>query len=77
MSATRTFRAVVDRIEGSVAVVAPDEAAAKPFDLPLAMLPPVREGAVLTFTVAEDPDATAARARDVAGLIDQLQKRRR
>jgi hypothetical protein len=77
MSATRTFRAVVDRIEGAVAVLVPNGGASQPFELPLALLPPVQEGAVLAFTVADDPAATAARAREVADLIAELQKKNR
>jgi hypothetical protein len=72
MAAPRTFEATVDRIEGDVAVLLPEGAGARPFDLPLALLPPVREGLVLRVTIEPDDGATTDRAAAVKALAGAL-----
>ena len=67
----RSFRATVDRIEGATAVLLPVAAGAaqRPFELPLELLPAVREGLTLAFTVEPDEHATA----ELAGAVKRLQ----
>jgi len=72
MAAPRSFEATVDRVEGEVAVLLPAGAGARAFDLPLALLPPVREGLVLRVTVEPDEAATAARVAAVKALASAL-----
>jgi hypothetical protein len=72
------LRAVVDRIEGAVAVLLVGER--ETLQLPVEELPPgTREGAVLTLLLRADPEATcdaleSTRAR-IARLKDLSKKR--
>lgn len=63
--------AVVDRIEGDMAVllVGPDD---HKIDMPLDLLPYVYEGAVLSFEIEKDDDEEAARRAKAKSLLLKL-----
>jgi hypothetical protein len=65
------FRAVVDRIEANVAVllVGPDEIQVS---FPMSCLPTAHEGAILEFTVDEQPHEEQDRRAEVEGLLAKL-----
>jgi hypothetical protein len=69
----RTFSAFLDRREGDMAVLLLGDDQRHTVAVPMAFLPSdVKEGTVLTVTVAVDEDATeSARAR-VSSLLDEL-----
>lgn len=66
--------AVVDRIEGDIAVllVGPDD---HKIDMPVSLLPYVYEGAVLTLTIEHNEDEEAARRAKAKGLLLKLMRR--
>lgn len=66
--------AVVDRIEGDMAVllVGPND---HRVDMPLDLLPYVYEGAVLALTIDKDDDEEAARRAKAKGLLLKLMRK--
>lgn len=65
------FKAVVDRIEEKVAVllVGPEEIQVA---FPMSCLPAVHEGAILDFTIDEQPQDERNRRAEVEGLLAKL-----
>lgn len=72
------MRATIDRIDEGIAVMIPREGDARPFHLPVSLLPPgCREGDIVTVTIEWDEAATAEAKERVAGLIGKLEKKGR
>lgn len=70
------MQAVVDRIEGDLAVLVVRSAEGEVVEMPLRLLPPVREGDVLEICIAKNEQA-AEEARDrVEGLVGKLKRKR-
>jgi hypothetical protein len=64
------FKLVIDRFEGSWAVVEYD---GETFDMPRSLLPAAaKEGDTLTLTLRVDPSDTAERKKKIENLIDDL-----
>lgn len=65
------YTAVVDRIEGDIAVllVGPDD---HKVNMPLDLLPYVYEGAVLALTIDKDDDEERVRRAKAKGLLLKL-----
>ncbi|MDP3486369.1 MAG: DUF3006 domain-containing protein [Bacillota bacterium] len=65
------FRVFVDRIEENVAtlLVGPEEIQV---NFPVSCLPTAYEGAILEFTVDEQPQEERARRAEVEGLLAKL-----
>ncbi len=66
------LKAVVDRIEGDIAVLIPCDDETIRLTLPLSLLPPgTGEGAILSITLdRDDPGTDAARQR----LVDRIER---
>ncbi|MDD1689864.1 MAG: DUF3006 domain-containing protein [Methanoregula sp.] len=72
------MRATIDRIDEGIAVMIPREGDARPFRLPISLLPPgCHEGDLVTVTIERDETATAEAKERVAGLIGRLEKKGR
>lgn len=70
------IRAVVDRIDGGVAVLILCGAAVKTITLPYSLLPEgSKEGDIVSLSIQPDPDATEAEQAQVAATIERLRQR--
>jgi hypothetical protein len=71
------MRAVVDRIEGPVAVLISCDDAMLRFTLPAVLLPEgTREGDVVAISIVQDSEATRAAKDRVSGLAAELAGRK-
>ncbi|MEN6609242.1 MAG: DUF3006 domain-containing protein [Methanoregulaceae archaeon] len=68
------MKVVVDRIENSLTVLVPLEDDSGYFSLPVALLPDVKEGDILDFTITRDTTATQETRDRVTRLISRLQQ---
>jgi hypothetical protein len=67
------MKAVVDRIEGTLAVLISCEDESVRLNLPATLLPPgTREGDIVTLSLERDEEATRAAKERVSGLIKKL-----
>jgi len=67
------MKAMIDRIEGTIAVLISCEDEAVRLNLPAALLPPgTREGDIITLSIERDAEATRAAKERVSGLIGRL-----
>ena len=70
------IRAVVDRIDESVAVLVLCSGAGKTITLPSSLLPyGSKEGDIVSLSVQPDPDAIEAERAQVDATIERLRKR--
>ncbi len=68
--------AVIDRVEGELAVLLMGEEGETRLNVPLALLPEgCREGDILNISIERDPQATSLAKERVTGLMDKLKKR--
>jgi hypothetical protein len=71
------MKAVIDRIEGELAVVLMGENGEFKLNLPLAQLPAgCHEGDILKISIERDPAATEQGKEQVSGRIEKLKKKR-
>jgi hypothetical protein len=71
------MKATVDRIEGTIAVLIPQNDDTMRFNLPFSLLPPgCREGDILTIGIERDLTGTAEAKKRVSGRIDTLKNRK-
>jgi hypothetical protein len=70
------MQAVVDRIEGDRAVLVVRDADGTVVEMPLRLLPPVREGDVLDIAIAKNDEAAEAARGRVGGLAAKLKRKR-
>ncbi|MFA4876648.1 MAG: DUF3006 domain-containing protein [Methanoregula sp.] len=67
------MKAMVDRIEGTIAVLITCEGEPARLNLPVTLLPPgTREGDRVTISICRNEEATRAAKERVAGLIEKL-----
>ena len=70
------MKAVIDRIEGDLAVVLVGEKGEIKLNIPLSLLPEgCKEGEVLNISIERDPEATAQAKERVTGLMDKLKQK--
>jgi hypothetical protein len=68
---------IIDRIEGTVAVLIPCEDESLRFTVPVPLLPSgCREGDILSIGIERDTKATEAAKERMSGLIEKLKKRK-
>jgi hypothetical protein len=71
------MKATIDRIEGTIAVLIPQDEKTMQFNLPVSLLPPgCREGDILTIGIERDLAGTAEAKKRVSGRIDTLKNRK-
>lgn len=69
--------ATIDRIEGTIAVLIPQDNETMKFNLPVSLLPPgSREGDILTLAIERDLKGTAEARKRVSGRIAALKNRK-
>ena len=70
------MKAMIDRIEGTIAVLIPQDDETLRFSLPVPLLPPgCREGDILTIGIEQDLTGTAEAWNRLTGRIASLKKR--
>jgi hypothetical protein len=70
------MKAVIDRVEGEVAVLLLGDKGEFKLNLPLSQLPEgCRESDVLNISIERDPVATEQAKERVSGLMDKLKKK--
>jgi hypothetical protein len=70
------MRAVIDRVEGELAVLLLGDKGESKLNLPLSLLPEgCREGDVLNVSFERDPAATEQAKERVSGLMEKLKKK--
>ena len=70
------MKATIDRIEGTIAVLIPQDDEEMRFNLPVALLPPgCQEGDILTIGIERDLTGTAEARNRVSGRITLLKNR--
>jgi hypothetical protein len=71
------MKAVVDRIEATIAVLIGLEDESVRFEIPAPLLPPgCREGDILMIRIERDSSSTKAVKARVSGLVEKLKKRK-
>jgi hypothetical protein len=71
------MKATIDRIDGAIAVLIPQDDDTMRFNLPVSLLPSgCREGDILTLGIKRDPAGTAEAKKRVSGRIDALKNRK-
>jgi len=71
------MKAIIDRIEGTLAVLISCEDESVRFSIPSSFLPPgSREGDILIIGIERDGKATEVAKQRVSGLIEKLKKRK-
>jgi hypothetical protein len=70
------MQAVVDRIEGDRAVLVVQGGGGTIVEMPLHLLPPVREGDVLEICIAKIEGAAEEARSRVGGLVEKLKRKR-
>jgi len=67
------MKATIDRIEGTIAVLIPQNNETMKFNLPVFLLPQgCREGDILTFCIERDLKETAEARKRVSGRVSAL-----
>jgi hypothetical protein len=70
------MKAIIDRIEGNLAVLIQQDDEAVRFKLPVSLLPSdCREGDVLTIGIERDPEGTKDAKKRLSGRIERLKNR--
>ena len=70
------MKATIDRIEGTIAVLIPQDDEAMRFNLPVSLLPSdSREGDILTIGIERDLEGTKEAKKRLSGRIERLKKR--
>jgi hypothetical protein len=70
------MKVTIDRIEGIIAVLIPQDDEAMRFNLPVSLLPTgSREGDILTIGIEHDPAGTAEAKKRLSGRIERLKNR--
>ena len=70
------MKMIIDRIEGTLAVVISREDEPVRVNIPVSLLPPgCREGDILTISIERDKQATQVAKERVAGRIEKLNKK--
>ena len=70
------MKAVIDRVEGDLAVVLVGEKGEIKLNIPFSLLPEgCKEGEVLNISIERDPEATAQAKERVTGLMDKLKQK--
>jgi hypothetical protein len=71
------MKAIVDRIEGTLAVLIVQDDESLRFNIPILLLPPgCREGDILTINIERDPIETAWVKKSVADRIERLKNKK-
>lgn len=70
------MQAVVDRIEGDRAVLVVRDADGAVVEMPLRLLPPVREGDRLEIVIAKNEEAAGEARNRVEWLVGKLKRKR-
>ena len=71
----KTFSGVIDRFEGSYAVVLIGPEQEEKMDIPKSLLPgEAREGDLVTLSIKVSPDKTKKAKEKVSDLIEQLKR---
>lgn len=71
------MKVILDRIEGTIAVLIVEEDESLRITVPVSLLPDgSREGDILTMGIERDGTATKGAKERVAGLIEKLKKRK-
>jgi Protein of unknown function (DUF3006) len=71
------MKAVIDRVEGTIAVLIPQDDDSMRFNLPISLLPPgCREGDILTLWIERDVAGTAEAQKRLSCQIDTLKNRK-
>lgn len=67
------MKAMVDRIEGTLAVLISCEDESVRLNIPATLLPPgTRDGDIVTLSIGRDEEATRAAKERVTGLVGKL-----
>ena len=70
------MKAVIDRVEGELAVLLMGDKGEFRLNFPLSLLPAgCREGDILNISIERDPEATEQTKEKVSGLMDKLKKK--
>ncbi len=70
------MKAIIDRIEGKLAVLLMGEDGRIKVNMPLVLLPEgCREGDVLNISIERDPEATRQARERVSSLMEKLKKK--
>ena len=70
------MKVTIDRIEGTIAVLIPQNDEAMRFNLPVSLLPSdSREGDILTIGIERDLEGTKEAKKRLSGRIERLKKR--
>jgi len=70
------MRAVIDRVEGELAVLLLGNKGEFRLNIPLSLLPAgCKEGDVLNISIEREPEATQQVKERVSGLMDKLKKK--
>ena len=73
----KEMKAIIDRIEGTLAVLISCEDESVRFNIPFLLLPPgCREGDILTIRIERNGKDTEVAKQRVSGLIEKLKKRK-
>ena len=70
------MKAVIDRVEGELAVLLLGDKGEFKLNLPLSQLPDgCKEGDILSISIERDPEATSQAKERVSGLMEKLKKK--
>ena len=70
------MKVTIDRIEGTIAVLIPQDDEAMRFTIPVSLLPSgCREGDILTIGIERDPEGTKEAKKRLSDRIERLKRR--
>ncbi len=70
------MKVTIDRIEGTIAVLIPQDDEAMRFTIPVSLLPTgSREGDILTIRIERDPEGTKEAKKRLLDQIERLKRR--
>jgi hypothetical protein len=70
------MKVTLDRIEGTLAVLIPQDDEAMRFTIPVSLLPSgCREGDILTIGIERDPEGTKEAKKRLSDRIERLKRR--
>jgi Protein of unknown function (DUF3006) len=70
------MKAVIDRVEGELAVLLLGDKSEFRLNFPLSLLPAgCREGDILSISIERDPEATIQAKERISGLMEKLKKK--